>query len=103
METNYKEKMRYEEAQKRVRSIKGFYVHLTIYIFINAAIIIVNLQNHQISAENYFWVFLSTPLFWGIGLLFHWTRVFGPNFIFSKKWEERKIKEMMDKEKQLWK
>lgn len=103
METNHKEKMRYEEAQKRVRQIKGFYVHLIIYLFINAAIIIFNLQNHQFTFGKDFWVLFATPFFWGIGLLIHWVRVFGPNFIFGKKWEERKIKELMDKERHLWK
>lgn len=103
METNYKEKMRYEEAQKRVKQIKGFYVHLIIYLFINAAILIVNLKSNQISEEKDIWVFLITPFFWGIGLFFHWLRLFGPNFIFGKKWEERKIKELMDKERHLWK
>lgn len=103
METNYKEKMRYEEAQKRVKQIKGFYVHLIIYLFINAAIIILNLQNHQFTFGNDLWVWFATPFFWGIGLFFHWVRVMGPNFIFGKKWEERKIKELMEKERQLWK
>ena len=42
----------------------------------------------------------STPLFWGIGLFFHWFGVFGTKFLgFGKDWEERKIKELMEKEK----
>lgn len=103
MEKNYKENIRYKQAQKRVKQIKGFYVHATIYVFINALILIMNTHNHQFTAGQDWWALLMTPFFWGIGLFFHWTRVFGPNFIFGKKWEERKIKELMDKEKQLWK
>ena len=41
----------------------------------------------------------STAFFWGIGLAFHWVGVFGKGIVFSKKWEERKIKELMDKDK----
>jgi hypothetical protein len=37
--------------------------------------------------------------FWGIGLAAHWLGVFGKNIVFSKAWEERKIKEFMDKDK----
>ena len=37
--------------------------------------------------------------FWGIGLVGHWLGVFGKNIVFSKHWEERKIKEFMDKDK----
>lgn len=103
MEANYKENFRYKQAQKKVKHIKGFYVHLTIYLFINAAIVIVNLQNHHFTAGKDLWVLFTTPFFWGIGLFFHWVRVFGPNVIFGKEWEERKVKELMDKEKQLWK
>jgi len=45
-----------------------------------------------LNLENY-----STAFFWGIGLFFHWFGVFGRNFLFTKQWEERKIKEFMDK------
>ena len=50
--------------------------------------------------ESFFeWGHFSTAFFWGIGLLAHWSGVFGKNLIFSKSWEERKIKEYMDKDK----
>jgi len=104
METDYKKSMSYKTAQKRIKDIKGFYVHLLIYIFINAAILILNTQDTGFfeglsDLSNY-----STLFFWGIGLFAHWASVFGPNFIFGKKWEEKKIKEIMDKDKkQIWK
>jgi len=42
---------------------------------------------------------LSTAFFWGIGLAFHAYGVFGKHLLFSKDWEERKIKEFMEKDK----
>lgn len=36
------DEMRYQEAQKKVNKIKGFYTHLIVYIVINAMIVIVN-------------------------------------------------------------
>ena len=104
METNYKESISYKAAQKRVKDIKGFYVHLVVYLFINTAIFIVTTQdvgfvNGLSDISNY-----TTIFFWGIGLFAHWASVFGPNFIFGKSWEEKKIKELMDQDKkQIWK
>ncbi|MDR5589996.1 2TM domain-containing protein [Christiangramia sp. SM2212] len=104
METDYKNNISYKAAQKRVKDIKGFYVHLAVYIFINAGIFILTTQDVGFMSglndiSNY-----STLFFWGIGLFAHWASVFGPNFLFGKKWEERKIKELMDQDKkQLWK
>ena len=49
-----------------------------------------------------FWHFstFATPFFWGIGLAFHFLGVFGPDFIFGKDWEAKKMKEYMDKDKE---
>ncbi|TRO66715.1 2TM domain-containing protein [Christiangramia sabulilitoris] len=104
METNYKEKLSYRTAQKRVKDMKDFYIHLTVYLFINTAIFIVITRDVGIirgltDLSNY-----STIFFWGIGLFAHWASVFGPNLILGKKWEEKKIKEIMEKDKrQIWK
>jgi len=104
MEKNYKKNISYQAAQKRVKDIKGFYIHLVVYLFINAALFIVSTQDEGFGngisrLSNY-----STLFFWGIGLFAHWASVFGPSFLFGKEWEERKIKELMNRDnKQLWK
>lgn len=97
METNDKS-FQYQLAQKRVKKIKGFYVHMLVYLFINIAIIAVNTRGKGLiegmqDLGNYF-----TAFFWGIGLFFHWWNVFDPDVFFGKNWEERKIRELMDKE-----
>lgn len=104
IEKDYKRDISYKAAQKRVKDIKGFYVHLTVYVFINTAIFIVTTRNMGIFEGLTRLSSYSTIFFWGIGLTAHWASVFGPNFIFGKKWEERKIKELMDRDKkQIWK
>jgi hypothetical protein len=40
-----------------------------------------------------------TAFFWGIGLLAHGLSVFVPNWIMGQNWEDRKIKEFIEKEK----
>ena len=100
MEPNYQEEERYKMVQKKVKDIKGFYVHLVVYLFINSAIIIFNSQktffdNGSVEISSF-----STAFFWGIGLFAHWVSVFGPNLFLGKKWEEKKIRELMEKEKE---
>ncbi|HEY9184631.1 MAG TPA: 2TM domain-containing protein [Salegentibacter sp.] len=98
MEIN-KNSLQYKNAQKRVKDIKGFYVHLLVYLFINIAIFIVSTRDEGfINGLSDIWNY-STAFFWGIGLFAHWASVFGPNVLLGKDWEERKIKELMDKEK----
>jgi len=97
MQEDYKEYDKYAKAKKKVDEIKGFYIHLTVYLVVNAFLMIPILKYTNGNEIN-FWSF-STAIFWGIGLLFHAFSVFGKNVFFSKDWEERKIKELMDKDK----
>lgn len=104
MKTTYNtDEIRFQEALKRVKKIKGFYSHAIVYVIINFMIVIANLQ-HLDAKESYFqFQNYATAFFWGIGLLAHGLSVFGPNLLLGKEWEERKIKELMEKEKnQKW-
>ena len=97
MENQIQKDERYFAAQKRVKSIKGFYIHFIIYVFVNIFLCI----QIYLSSKNEFWRWesFSTVLFWGIGILAHGTSVFGSNLLFGKNWEDRKIKELMKKDK----
>jgi uncharacterized integral membrane protein len=88
---------RYLEAKKQVSEIKGFYIHLLVYIIVNLFIIFGIFSKVKFEEIN-FWMF-STAFFWGIGLFFHGFAVFGKNLVFNKEWEERKIREIMEKDK----
>jgi hypothetical protein len=93
------EQIRYERVKKRVRAVSGFYKHLTAYVLINASLILLKYVRPETGEA--FWSFntFSTAFFWGIGLAFHALGVFGHHVLFGKDWEERKIRELMDKEK----
>ena len=41
----------------------------------------------------------SVAFFWGIGLAFNAAGVFGRNAFWGQNWEEKKIQELMDKDK----
>ncbi len=99
MENNTLNQIRYEEAAKKVKKLKGFYTHAIVYLVINSMIVILNIQNLN-DGESYFQLKnFFTAFFWGIGLLAHGLSTFLPYFILGKDWEERKIKEFMEKEK----
>jgi hypothetical protein len=99
---DFTEQDKYLQAKKRVEKIKGFYAHLFWYLVVNAFIAFMILKNSD-PADLTFWTF-STAIFWGIGLAFHAYAVFGKQFLFTKDWEERKIKEFMDEDKrEYWK
>lgn len=83
----------YERAKKRVEEIKGFYAHLIVFIIVNAVLIAINL----LVTPGFLW-FLIPLCGWGIGLFFHAVFGFGLFGIFTKEWEDKKIKEYMRKE-----
>jgi hypothetical protein len=82
----------YERAKKHVRQIKGFYIHAMIYMLVNALLIAVNLATSR--GETWFaWPLLG----WGIGLAAHGISVFGLGSLWGAEWEERKIKEIIER------
>lgn len=93
------EEIRYEIAAKKVKKIKGFYSHLAVYIIINTLLLIGNYQFWNKEGAFFSWENLSTAFFWGIGLAAHGISVFGFHLLFGKDWEERKIKELMEKDR----
>lgn len=93
------DEIRYQEALKRVKKVKGFYTHLVVFVVINSMIIIAKYQQWEPEEDFFKWQTFSTFFFWGIGLLAHALSVFLPSMILGKDWEERKIKELMEKEK----
>ena len=96
---NTQDEIKYQEALKRVKKIKGFYTHAIVYVFVNIMIVFLNVKNLD-PGESYFqFKNFMTAFFWGIGLVAHGLSVFVPNWIMGQNWEERKIKEFMAKEK----
>jgi sensor histidine kinase YesM len=90
METKniYNENMAYVKAKERVDQIKGFYANLISYCLVIPFLIFINLSTTKF---QWFWFPL---LGWGMGIVFHAFEVFG----YGKTWEERKIREILEKE-----
>ena len=97
---NSKYNEKYSRAKQKVDRLKGFYWHLLIYLIMNTIIVIVS-GKFIVEAGGSFWNFgtFSTAFFWGIGLIIHALSVLSPLSRFGRSWEERKIKELMEKDK----
>ncbi|MFH0778114.1 MAG: 2TM domain-containing protein [Candidatus Eisenbacteria bacterium] len=87
------ENERYQRAKQRVEEIKGFYVHFSVYLIVNAGLVLINLltSSHELW---FYWPLLG----WGIGIVAHAVSVFGLGGFWGPEWEERKIRELMDKD-----
>lgn len=95
MEINYNDEDKYYLAKKKVESIKGFYGNLTAFIAVNVVLILINLY----TSPEYLW-FYWPLMWWGVGVVFHGLKVFEVFPVLGKDWEERKIKELMEKERE---
>ena len=60
-----------QAAEKRAAAKYGFYIHLTVYILVNALLVTINLS----TPHNSYW-FVWPLTGWGIGILFHALGVF---------------------------
>jgi hypothetical protein len=81
---------RLARARRRLEALKGFYVHLFIFVLVLAGLTIIN------AAVGGPWWVLWVLLGWGIGVLAHGLTVFGQPSRALADWEERKLKEYLD-------
>ena len=100
MERSNLEEKNYIRAKKRVKSIKGFYSHLAIYLGVNLFLILLRIISDNGLEELWDWTTYNTAIFWGIGIIFHALNVFGMGFLLGSSWEEKKIEEIMNKDKE---
>ncbi|WP_297798160.1 2TM domain-containing protein [uncultured Eudoraea sp.] len=84
---------RYQKAKERVEAIKGFYGNLTAYCIVIPFLVWLNFRT-----TSFPWA-IFPAMGWGFGLLMHGMEAYGYNPLWGKRWEERKIKELMDNDK----
>ncbi|MFT7898544.1 2TM domain-containing protein [Tenacibaculum ascidiaceicola] len=94
MDAKSLENSNYVKAVEKVEKLKEFYQNLVSYCIVIPFLIFINLKTY--SKFQWFWF----PMIgWGIGLFFHYLEVNNYNLFLGKNWEERKIKELMDDDK----
>ena len=93
---------RLERAQKRAKELREFYVHLSVYLIVNIALTAGLFTINWLTAPGdwwFYWPLIGTGIGWGIGLLIHAANVFGGGKAFGEEWEERKVQELLDRDR----
>ncbi|MCC4213143.1 histidine kinase [Leeuwenhoekiella parthenopeia] len=90
---NYLLEKKYDRAKEHVAKLKGFYINLTLYCLAIPAMVILNIWS-----SDFPWA-IFPALGWGLGVFFHGAEVFEWNPILGKGWEQRKIQELIEKDK----
>ena len=84
----------YRRARRRARQIRGFYVHVAVFVAVNILLHLINF----VATPKIYWAFWPL-LGWGIGLLAHGLATYRWMPFLGRDWEERKIRELMDKDR----
>lgn len=82
----------YQAAKKRVEDLRGFYIHLSIYVVVNAALFAMD------AIQGGGWWFYWATIGWGIGLVSHAVALFFDSSHWSRRWEERKMDQFLREE-----
>jgi hypothetical protein len=95
-----------EKAKKRVEQLKKFYKHVAFYVVINAFFICRRIYKDISYGDSIFEAFTDLSnyrlfFWWTVILILHGLKTYRFDFLFSKGWEERKIKEEVNKQNNL--
>lgn len=94
LEPNTKKENKYLRAKERVAEMKKFYTGIIFYVIFISFLAALNYYTNE---WRYMW-FLWAAFGWGIGLVFQAAKAFNWAPFMNKDWEQRKIKELIDKE-----
>ena len=84
------EERRFRIAKQRAEQLQGFYIHLIVYVVVNAGLFAINVITRGDGGWWFYWPLAG----WGIGLLVHAATLLR---VFSPDWVEKKAREAMDR------
>ncbi len=86
---------KYIEANKKVKSLRRFYIHLFIFLIVNIVLLfnLIMLEKDE-SLNTFVWLILNIMVTWSVGLIIHAWRVFDGKILFSKAYEDRKYRSL---------
>jgi hypothetical protein len=85
---------RFRRAKEQVDGLRCFYKHASIYCIFVVFFIWLNIRS-----SDFPWAIFPIAG-WGLGLLGHASQTFKYTIFFGKKWEAKKIREMMKEEEE---
>ena len=91
---------KYLEAKKKVKSLRRFYIHLFIFLIVNITLLfnLIMLEKDE-GLDTFVWFILNIMVTWSIGLIIHAWCVFDGKILYSKDYEEKKIQEFIQNDK----
>ena len=89
---SYISEKKYERAKEHLEKLKGFYIHFSIYLIMVPVFIFLNFRS-----TSFPWAFFPI-IGWGFGVAGHAMEVFNYNPFLGRNWEEKKIREFMEKD-----
>jgi 2TM domain len=98
MNTTPEEEKLYKEARKRVRRKKSYYSAIISYFAVGTFLTFLNWYTQRDEETIHWWV-IWVWFGWGIGMFFYTISFFKTGVVFGQDWEDRKIKEEMEKMK----
>ena len=89
----------YTKARSKVNRLKIFYIHLCGYAVVVGFIVwnLIIIEEGQYK-NPILWLNYSTIIIWGIVIIIHAWTTFKGRILFTKRWEERKIREYLEEE-----
>lgn len=81
-------------AKKRAEEIQGLYIHLLVYLVINAGLFVINQLTR---GDDGGWWFYWPAAIWAIALLIHAVVTYEP--VFSPDWAERRAARMLEEDR----
>jgi 2TM domain len=87
--------------RRRVKRLAEFYRHLAYYVIVCVGLWVWNyyMINAQPTRAIGWWSFFPI-VGWGIGVVVHALTVFSPMGFFSLDWEEKKVRELLQRSKE---
>lgn len=79
-------------AWRRVKALRAFYTHLTIYALVNFVLMLIDIATP--GGPWFFWPLLG----WGLGLAMHAAQTFERLPWFTRDWEQRKVRELLNRD-----
>ena len=96
--------LRYQRAKKRTEELRKFYKHLVTYIIVNVFISGYKINEYMDHGDTFEEALFTLDTYvvwfvWGALVVLQAVRTFRPSIIMGADWEERKIREFMNKNK----
>jgi 2TM domain len=81
-------------ARQRAEAIQGLYIHILVYLVINAGLFVINMLTR---GDGGTWWFYWPLAIWGIALAIHAVVTYVP--VFSPDWAERRAARMLEEDR----